>query len=115
METLSPRPCRATRSPSFSVSGAVARSLLHSPREKLRNGERSITSTSSVTPLPELAHRTHPVSPGGVREEQVVADQLLEGARYICVGIALQRVAEIPAGGLPRPHRRTKARGEDGG
>src|SRR5829696_10400965 len=103
METLSPRPCKATRSPSFNVSGAVARSLLHSPREKRRNGERFATSTPSATPLAEPANRAYLVSPGVVWDEQVVADQFFEGARNLSVGVALSRVAEVPAVVLPVP------------
>src|SRR5215211_2932334 len=114
MEMLSPKPCKAMRSSSSSVSGVVSRSLPHSPREKRRNGERSITPASSVMLLPELPNRTHLVSPGG-GEEQIVADQLLQGARYLVVGLSFQRVAEVAAVDLPVPQKRAEARVEHAG
>src|SRR5215212_11242936 len=109
METFSPRPCSAARSLSFSVSGTAALSLLHSSREKRRNGDRSMVSIPPVTTLAEPANRTHLVSPGVVGNKQVVADELFQGARYLPVGMVLERVAEVTAVDLPVPQERTEA------
>jgi len=52
---------------------------------------------SRVTPSPELAHRTHLVSSGGIWDEQVVTDEFFQGACYLFVGVIFKRVAEVLA------------------
>ena len=52
---------------------------------------------SCVTPSPELAHRPHLVSPGGIWDEQVVTDEFFQGACHLFVGVIFKRVAEVLA------------------
>ena len=99
----------------FNVSGAGARSLLHSSREKRRNGERRVVSVSRVMSLSEPANRTHLVSPGSIGREKFVTDELLDGAHYLPVGMTFKRVAEVSAVDLAVSEVRTEASVQDAG
>ena len=55
------------------------------------------------------------VSMGGFRREEVVADQLFEGSRYLGVGATLKGIAEVFAVDLAVTQKGAEARVEDAG